>query len=116
MTVSNSIQILQMKPVDFLGDSLSRLRDFPDEARSDAGFQIRRLQAGEEPSDWKPLKAVGQGVREIRIREASGAFRVIYLATEADRIVVLHAFQKKTQQTAQRDIEVAARRFAALKR
>lgn len=105
-----------MKPVDFLGDSLSRLRDFPDEARSEAGFQIRRLQAGEEPSDWKPLKAVGPGAREIRIREASGAFRVIYLANLADRIVVLHAFQKKAQQTAQRDIELAARRFAALRR
>src|ERR1700719_115223 len=50
-------------------------------------------------------------VREIRIRDASGAFRIIYLAALADRILVLHAFQKKTQQTAQRDIELAAKRL-----
>lgn len=104
-----------MKRVDFLGDSLARLREFPDTARSEAGFQLRRLQAGEDPADWKPLKEVGPGVREIRIREASGAFRIIYLAALPDRIAVLHAFQKKTQQTPQRDIELAARRFRDLK-
>ncbi|MGF6313526.1 putative component of toxin-antitoxin plasmid stabilization module [Bradyrhizobium sp. i1.8.4] len=56
-------------------------------------------------------KAVGSGVREIRIRDASGAFRIIYLAALADRILVFHAFQKKMQQTAQRDIELAAKRL-----
>ena len=55
------------------------------------------------------MKTVGLGVREIRIREQSGAFRVVYLATRPDR--VLHAFQKRTQQTAQKDIDVAARRL-----
>lgn len=104
-----------MKPISFLGDSLARLRDFPDDARSEAGFQLREVQSGHEPADWKPIKAIGLGVREIRIREPSGAFRVIYLATLADRILVLHAFQKKTQQTAMKDIELASRRFKAWK-
>lgn len=104
-----------MKRVEFLGDSLARLREFPVAARSEAGFQLRRLQAGEDPADWKPLKAVGPGVREIRIREASGAFRIIYLAALPGRVAVLHAFQKKTQQTPQRDIELAAKRFRELK-
>ena len=67
-----------------------------------------------EPDDWKPMKAVGLGVREIRIRERAGAFRVIFLAALADRIVVLHAFQKKTGTTAKRDIDLAARRFREL--
>ncbi len=57
------------------------------------------------------MKTVGPGVREIRIREKSGAFRIIYLATLPDRILVLHAFQKKTQQTARTDIELAAKRL-----
>lgn len=57
------------------------------------------------------MKTVGEGVREIRIRDASGAFRIIYLATLPDRVLVLHAFQKKTQQTAQRDIDLAIRRL-----
>ena len=104
-----------MKTVDFLGDSLARVREFPDDARSEVGFQLRRLQAGDEPADWKPMKEVGQGVREIRVREASGAFRVIYLATLKERVVVLHAFQKKTQQTPQRDIDLAAKRLRELR-
>ena len=105
-----------MKPVEFLGDSLARLRAFPDEARSEAGFQLKRVQQGKDPDDWKPLKAVGPGVREIRVREASGAFRVIYLATLLDRIVVLHAFQKKIQKTPRRDIDLAASRLRDLRR
>jgi len=100
-----------MKPITFLGDSLSRLRDFPPDARSEAGFQLREVQKGNDPADWKPLKTVGPGVREIRIRDESGAFRVVYLATVADTVLVLHAFQKKTQQTAQRDIDLAANRL-----
>ncbi len=100
-----------MKPISFLGDSLAQLRDFPDDARSEAGYQLSEVQLGNDPDDWKPMKMVGPGVREIRVREASGAFRVIYLATLPDRVLVLHAFQKKTQQTAQKDIELAARRL-----
>jgi len=104
-----------MKRVEFSGDSLVRLREFPDEARSGAGFQLRKVQKGDEPADWKPMKEVGAGVREIRVRAVSSAFRVIYLATLPDRIAVLHAFQKKAQQTPQRDIDLAAQRFRELK-
>ena len=62
------------------------------------------------------MRAIGAGVRELRIRDRSGAFRVIYLATLADRVVVLHAFQKKTQRTAKRDVGLAARRFGELRK
>lgn len=104
-----------MKPIAFLGDSLAQLRDFPEEARSEAGFQLREVQKGNDPGDWKPLKTVGPGVREIRIRDEAGAFRVIYLSTVGDTVVVLHAFQKKTQQTAQRDLDLATSRLKAWK-
>lgn len=100
-----------MKLVTFLGDSLARLRDFPEGARSQAGFQLSEVQQGHEPDDWKPMSTVGTGVREIRVREASGAFRVIYLATLPDRVLVLHAFRKTTQRTALKDIDLAARRL-----
>ena len=83
-----------MKPVEFLGDSLDRLRAFPQGPRRDAGFQLDRVQRGLDPDDWKPMKSVGQGVREIRVRDESGAFRAIYLATLPDAVYVLHAFQK----------------------
>jgi phage-related protein len=105
-----------MKPTTFLGNSRARLKEFPDAARAEAGQQIYRLQIGLEPADWKPLKAVGPGVREIRIRDESGAYRVIYLAGLAEAVYVLHAFQKKAQATPKRELEIAARRYGELAR
>jgi len=98
-----------------LGDSLDRLRDFPEDARSQAGHQLSEVQNGIDPDDWKPMKTVGPGIREIRIREESGAFRVIYVATLPDAVLVLHAFQKKTQATPRCDIDLAASRLRAWK-
>lgn len=103
-----------MKPVSFLGDALDAVRDFPDGARREAGFQIDRLQRGLDPDHWKPMKTIGPGVREIRISDPSGAFRVIYSAVFADAVYVFHAFQKKTQATSSRDLDLAAARFAEL--
>jgi len=99
------------KPVIFLGDSRERLRNFPDDARRDAGFELERVQKGNDPIDWKPIPAVGKGVREIRVSDRPGEFRVIYVANIGAMIYVLHAFHKKTQKTSQRDIALAAARF-----
>ena len=104
-----------VKSIVFLGDSLARIRDFPDLARSEAGYQLREVQTGFEPVDWKPMKTVGPGVREIRIREAAGAFRVIYLASVGEEVVVLHAFHKKTQGTSQHDIDLTTSRLRTWK-
>lgn len=105
-----------VKPVRFLGDSLQSLRDFPEEARHDAGYQLEQVQRGEQPDDFKPMPAVGKGVEEIRVTDESGAYRVIYVARRAEAVYVLHAFQKKTQATSRRDIDTAKRRFAELTR
>ena len=94
-----------------MGDSLAQLRAFPDGARRETGFQIDRLQKGLDPNDWKPMKSTGQGVREIRVRDKSGAFRVIYVAAWADAIYIRHAFQKKTAATSKHDLELASARF-----
>ena len=104
-----------MKPIEFVGDPLARLRSFPASARRSAGYQLDRVQRGLEPDDWKSIKAIGRGVRELRIRDYSGTFRVIYLATLANRVVVLHAFVKKTQRTTKHDIALAAKRFRELR-
>ncbi|OWJ65771.1 type II toxin-antitoxin system RelE/ParE family toxin [Inquilinus limosus] len=98
-------------PIVFLGDSLDRLREFPDTARREAGIELRQVQLGLDPSDWKPMKTIGPGVREIRIRDKAGAFRVIYVVRRGDAVYVLHAFQKKTQQTAKKDLDLAAARL-----
>lgn len=107
---------VRMKAVRFVGDSLDRLREFPLDAKREAGHQLDRVQNGLDPDDWKPMKSIGLGVREIRIREESGAFRVIYVANVGDAVVVLHCFRKTTQQTAKADIDLAARRLRDLKR
>lgn len=105
-----------MKPVRFLGDSLKCLRDFPSEARQDAGYQLDRLQRGQQPDDFKPMPAIGKGVEELRVWDETGTFRVVYTARLADAVYVLHAFQKKTQATPKRDIELAKARFLQLTR
>ena len=103
-----------MKPVIFEGDSLKRLRQFPGPVRDDLGYQIYRLQLGRQPVDFKPMPAVGPGVEEIRVRDSTGAYRVIYTARIADAVYVLHAFRKQSQATSKQDIELAAARYAAM--
>jgi len=105
-----------LKPLSFLGTSLNELRAFPDTARREAGHQLDQVQRGLEPDDWKPMPSVGSGVREVRIRDQAGAFRVIYTATRPEAVYVLHAFQKKTQVTAKRDLDLAEARFRELTR
>jgi phage-related protein len=103
-----------MKLIEFRGDSLDSLREFPKQARHEAGFQLDRVQRGLDPFDWKPMPTVGSGVREIRVRDESGAYRVLYVAKFEDAVYVLHCFQKKTQATPKHDIDLAERRYREL--
>jgi phage-related protein len=80
-------------------------------ARQRAGYQIYRLQAGLEPVDWKPMTSIGAGCREIRVRDAAGAYRVFYVASVADAIYVLHCFEKKSQRTARTDLDIGKARY-----
>jgi phage-related protein len=107
---------MAFKPVTFHADSLDRLRDFPDDVRREAGHELYQVQKGHDPSDWKPMSTIGTGVREIRMRDAVGAYRVIYIAILADAFHVLHALQKKSQRTTRRDLALAAERLRQLKR
>lgn len=102
------------KPVEFRGSSLDDLRAFPASARRVAGHQLDQVQQGREPDDWKPMVTIGPGVREIRIRDASGGFRVIYLAKFTDAVYVLHCYQKNTQKTSKADLDLAEKRYRDL--
>jgi len=68
-----------VKALFFIGSTQSSIRNFPASARQEAGYQLDQVQRGVDPSDWKPMKSVGKGVREIRIHE-DGEYRVIYTA------------------------------------
>jgi len=101
------------KPVLWLGSSRRDIRSFPPEARRAAGYQLLRVQQGMEPIDWKPMTIIGNGVREIRVR-AETEHRVCYVARFAEAIYVLHAFEKRTQKTRARDVELARTRYREL--
>ena len=111
-----------MKPVRFLGDSLQCLRDFPEDVRHDAGYQLDNVQRGEQPDDFRPMPSVGKGVEEIRVTDESGAYRVIYVAGVPRQSTYCtlsrrrRKRQNKTQATPRRDIEIARKRFAQLSR
>ena len=105
---------MQFKPVEFRGTALEDLRAFPEAARREAGYQLDQVQHGREPDDWKPMNTVGRGVWEIRIRDSTGAFRVMYVAKFDDAVYVLHCFQKKTSKTSRADLNLAAQRYRDL--
>jgi len=101
------------KPLVWIGSALDLLRAFPPEPRRLAGYQLRRVQSGLMPSDWKPMSSVGPGVCEIRIH-TEREHRVFYVARFAEAIYVLHAFEKRTRRTRHGDIELAKARLAEL--
>jgi len=100
-----------MKKLIWMGSSKEDLRTFPGQARREMGHQLENVQEGVDPDDWKPMSSVGSGVREIRVRESSGAFRCI---SRRGRKESMSCFQKKTQKTSRQDLDLAARRFKAI--
>ena len=104
------------KDIEFLYDSLDNLKAFPAGARRDIGHELGLLQLGLHPTDAKPMKAVGAGVYEIRVADAGQAFRAFYVARFEEAIYVLHAFEKKSQKTPKRDVELGKARYRELVR
>jgi phage-related protein len=101
------------KSIVWIGSSRDDLCRFPGEARRKAGYQLRLVQKGKEPDDFKPMPSIGSGVYEIRIH-AQDAYQLFYVAKFAEAVYVLQAFQKKTQKTARRDIEIGRQRYGAV--
>lgn len=101
------------KPLAWLGSARRDIRAFPADARRRCGFQLRKVQQGLDPDDWKPMTSVGPGVREIRIR-TEVAHRVFYVATFDEAVYVLHGFEKRTSKTAAHDLRLARDRYRAL--
>lgn len=104
---------MSAKPLVWLGTARADVRQFPANARRAAGFELRLVQQGVMPSDWKAMATVGPGVVEIRIHE-SGEYRVLYVAKFAEAVYVLHAFEKRTRQTPGVVIDLARTRYKQL--
>ncbi|MGZ8173552.1 MULTISPECIES: type II toxin-antitoxin system RelE/ParE family toxin [Methylobacter] len=104
----------QEKEIRWVGSSYQDILKFPVEPCKEAGFQLGKVQAGLEPDDWKPFNDVGVGTKEIRIRDATGIYRVMYVGKFEQAIYVLHCFQKKTEATTKQDKTIAETRYRAV--
>lgn len=102
------------KEIRWVGSAYDDLLAFPQDPRKEAGFQLGKIQAGFEPTDWKPFDDVGAGTKEIRIKDAGGNYRVMYVAKFEEAIYVLHCFQKKSQATSKQDKAIAEARYRAV--
>ncbi|WP_432445539.1 type II toxin-antitoxin system RelE/ParE family toxin [Variovorax paradoxus] len=102
------------KEIRWVGSSYVDLLAFPVEPRRAAGFELSKVQAGLDPTDWKQFNDVGAGTREIRLKDPSGIYRVMYVAKFEEAVYVLHCFQKKTQATSQQDKAIAEARYRAV--
>lgn len=102
------------KEIRWVGTAYDDLVAFPKTPRKEAGFQLGKVQAGLDPTDWKPFDEIGPGTREIRISDAKGIFRVMFVAKFEEAIYVLHCFQKKTQATSKQDKDIASTRYRAV--
>jgi phage-related protein len=106
-------QYKQIKKIIFIGNSRRRIKEFPEVACDVARYQLWLVQQGKEPDDWKPMPSIGKGVREIRIHQPY-EHRVIYIAHFLEAIYVLHAFDKKRNDTAKTDKAIARRAYAEI--
>ena len=102
------------KPLYWVGSSYKDILSFPVSVKQEAGYQLHRVQNGLDPENWKPFTMIGAGVKEIRIKEGNGIFRIVYVAKLDEKAFVLHAFQKKTQKTRKQDIAIARTRYEAV--
>lgn len=102
------------KPIDWRGSALRDLKAFPEDAKRAAGYQLRKVQQGSDPDEFKPMPEIGAGVNEIIVDTADGWFRVMYVAKFEESVYVLHSFQKKTNKTSQADKDIAKRRYKAV--
>ena len=96
-----------------MGDSLERIRALPTDIRWEAGGELERVQSGQNPVDFRPMRDVGPGTIEIRLH-SDGEFRIFYVAQFAEAVYVLHCFSKKTRTTRQADLQIGRRRYRAM--
>lgn len=97
------------------GDSKEVISSFPDAAKSNLGFDLRLLQEGRKPTDYRPMTSIGTGVFELRDQDDRAWYRVVYLSRVRDVIHVLHCFEKRSRETPMKEINTARQRLKAVR-
>ena len=103
-----------VKKVRWLGTSRQDISGFPEAVKADLGAELFRLQCGIEPLHWKPFHGLKRSAFELRAKDESGIFRVIYVTLIKENIYVLHCFNKKSQKTSSGDVSTANLRLVEL--
>ncbi|MBE9214000.1 type II toxin-antitoxin system RelE/ParE family toxin [Plectonema cf. radiosum LEGE 06105] len=114
MTNSEENAEISLRPLVWIGDSRKNIREFPEDVRASVGYALQLVQAGETPLEAKPFKGIGSGVYEIVKRYDTDTYRAVYAVKIAEKIYVLHAFQKKSKsgiKTPQADIDLIKQRY-----
>jgi phage-related protein len=93
------------------GDSKEVISSFPNAAKSNLGFDLRLLQQGQQPTDYRPMSSIGPGVFELRDQDERAWYRVIYLSRVRNVIHVLHCFEKRSRETPMKEINMARQRL-----
>ena len=112
MSISGDKKIL--KDVQWCGDSLEVIRQWPIGVRATIGEYLRRLQKGEKPRDWKPFPGLIANAFELRDQDKNSAYRAIYVTIVKGKVVVLHCFKKTTSKTEKGDVNLANKRLKEL--
>ncbi|OBF91574.1 hypothetical protein A5791_00780 [Mycobacterium sp. 852002-51163_SCH5372311] len=102
---------IALKPVRWLGTTRNDIREQRPAIRYQFGQQLFRLQMGLMPNNYKPMGAVGPGAYEIRVQDANGIARLVYVAKFHGVICVLHVFTKRSQATPKEDLDLARKRY-----
>jgi phage-related protein len=97
------------------GDSKEVISSFPDEAKQNLGFQLRLLQHGQQPTDYRAMNSIGSGVFELRDQDQRAWYRVIYLSRVRSVIHILHCFEKRSRETPSKEINTARQRLKAVR-
>lgn len=102
------------KDLDWRGTTLEDIKMFPNEVKKDIGFELHKIQNGHNLTHYKAVNRWGSGVIEVKIKGNDGEYRVVYVAKFVEAIYVIHAFQKKTQQTSPKDVNIIIERYKAV--
>jgi phage-related protein len=106
---------IELKPIRRLGATRDDIREQGPAIRNEFGHQLLRVPMGLMPNNYKAMSAVGPGAYEIRVQDADGIARLMYVAKFHDTICVLHVFTKKSRRTPRTDIDIAKKRYREAK-
>jgi len=102
------------KPGVWLGDTLATLRACPQDVQDEVGYALYLAQIGAKCEGAKPLKGLGAGVLEVIADHRGDTYRAVYTVPFAERVYVLHVFQKKSKKgiaTPQSEIDLVRQRL-----